>query len=51
MKYQQPTFTLPTVNKAMSQTEYEISVGLRCPVCEALFKPGKPHIHRREEIQ
>jgi hypothetical protein len=29
VKYQQPTFTLPTVNKRMTQTEYEIAVGLR----------------------
>jgi hypothetical protein len=33
MKYQQPTFTLPTVNisRKMTQTEYEIRVGLRNP--------------------
>lgn len=29
MKYQQPTFTLPTTNRKMTQTEYEIAVGLR----------------------
>jgi hypothetical protein len=31
VKYQQPTFTLPTVNKTMTQTDYEIAVGLRNP--------------------
>lgn len=31
MKYQNPTFTLPTVNKSMTQTDYEIAVGLRNP--------------------
>lgn len=31
MKYQQPTFTLPTTTRKMTQTDYEIAVGLRRP--------------------
>lgn len=31
MQYVNKTFTLPTVNKKMTQTEYEIAVGLRTP--------------------
>jgi hypothetical protein len=31
MKYQQPTFTLPTTNRKMNQTDWEIAMGLRSP--------------------
>lgn len=39
MKYTQPTFSVPTGNGRISQTEYEIRVGLRCPRCETLLTP------------
>lgn len=31
MQYVNKTFTLPTTNRKMSQTDYEIAVGLRHP--------------------
>ncbi len=31
MQYVKPTFTLPVSNKKISQTDYEIAVGLRNP--------------------
>ena len=31
MLYQKPSFTLPTTDKKISQTDYEIAVGLRNP--------------------
>ena len=37
MKYLQPTFTLPTSTARISQEEYEIRVGLRCPQCRQLL--------------
>lgn len=37
MKYTQPTFSVPTGNGKISQTAYEVSVGLRCPRCLQLM--------------
>lgn len=52
MKYTQPTFSVPTGNGRISQTDYEIRVGLRCSKCEGLLSstkhlclPGKGDIH------
>ena len=33
MRYKEDTFTLPTNQAQMSQEEYEIRVGVRCPAC------------------
>lgn len=33
MKYEQPTFTVPVANGKLTQEEYEVAVGLRCPDC------------------
>ena len=41
MKYENPTFTLPVSNRPITQTDYEIAVGLRCPKCQALL--GRAH--------
>ena len=38
MLYQRPQFTLPTTNKIMTPIEYEVSVGVRCPICLKLTK-------------
>lgn len=36
MQYVNPTFSTLTSNGRLSDIEYEISVGLRCPKCKAL---------------
>jgi hypothetical protein len=41
MRYKDPTFTLPTNQAQISQEEYEIRVGLRCPTCRKNL--GKNH--------
>ena len=41
MKYQQPTFTLPTSTGKLTQTDWEIAVGLRNPD-GTLVQPKKP---------
>jgi hypothetical protein len=41
MRYKDQTFTLPTNQAQISQEEYEIRVGIRCPVCRR--KMGKAH--------
>ena len=41
MKYQQPTFTLPTSSGKLTQTDWEIAVGLRNPD-GTLVQPRRP---------
>jgi hypothetical protein len=41
VRYTDKTFTLPTNQAQISQEEYEIRVGVRCPVCRK--KMGKTH--------
>jgi hypothetical protein len=46
MKYVEKSFTLPTTSKRMTQTEYEIAVGLRHPDGRLV----QPKRSKREEI-
>lgn len=41
MRYKEEKFTLPTNQAQISQEEYEVRVGFRCPVCRR--KMGKTH--------
>lgn len=44
MQYINPTFTTPTSNGRLSDIEYELAVGLRCPKCAHKVTAG--HICR-----
>ena len=37
MRYTQPSFSVPVGNARISQHDYEVAVGLRCPRCQALL--------------
>lgn len=37
MQYLNKRFTFPTTTRSMSDTEYEVAVGLRCAVCKKVI--------------
>jgi uncharacterized C2H2 Zn-finger protein len=41
MKYLDPSFTVSTSRSRMTDRDYEIAVGLRCPKCKELFRKCK----------
>jgi hypothetical protein len=57
VKYQEKTFTLPTTSKRMTQTDYEIAVGLRHPDGTLVqpktepLEPGEFWITRGDGVQ
>lgn len=43
MRYQSPTFTLPTAPAGITVEAYGIAVGLRCPKCHQLWTSDDTH--------
>jgi uncharacterized C2H2 Zn-finger protein len=41
MKSLDPSFTVSTSRSRMTDRDYEIAVGLRCPKCKELFRKCK----------
>gem|GEM_PF-5677341 len=41
MKYLDQSFTVSTSRRRITDSEYEIAVGLRCPKCKELFRKCK----------
>lgn len=43
MRYQQSTFTVPVASPRVTQEQYEVAVGLRCPKCRHLCTSDDTH--------
>lgn len=43
MQYQNPSFTVPVASPRVTTEQYEVAVGLRCPICRQLWISADSH--------